>query len=81
MNVRLSLQAIKQLTAAPIPVRKAFIKQTDFLVEDLKHPSLHAKKYGESKDLWQARVNKKWRFYFVIKGDTYEILNIIIHPK
>ena len=25
------------------------------------HPSLRAKKYDESQDLWQARVTKDWR--------------------
>ncbi|MBZ5538275.1 MAG: hypothetical protein LAO31_20165 [Acidobacteriia bacterium] len=31
--------------------------------------------------IWQARVNRDWRFYFVITGETYLILNIIPHPK
>jgi hypothetical protein len=44
------------------------------------HPSLHAK-YNESRDLRQARVNRDWRFYFVIAGDTYVITDIIPHPK
>jgi len=28
-----------------------------------------------------VHVNRDWRFYFVITGDTYLILNIIPHPK
>jgi plasmid maintenance system killer protein len=44
------------------------------LVQDLHHPSLHAKKYDESNDRWQARVNKNWRFYF-------RILKVIPQPK
>ena len=46
-----------------------------------RHPALHAKKYDESRDLWQARVNRDWRFYFVIASDTYVITDIIPHPK
>jgi hypothetical protein len=42
---------------------------------------LHAKKYDEANDIWQARVNRSWRFYFVIRGDEYVILSIIPHPK
>jgi hypothetical protein len=30
---------------------------------------------------WQARVNKNWRFYFNIVGDTYIIRDIVPHPK
>jgi len=38
---------------------------------------LRAKKYDEAKDRWQARVNKDWRFYFKIEGDTYFIVDLI----
>jgi hypothetical protein len=47
----------------------------------LHHPSLRAKKYSEGEDKWQARVNKSWRFYFKIVGDTYLIEDITPHPK
>ena len=48
---------------------------------NLQHPSLRAKKYDESKDLWQARVNQDWRVYFTIIDDTYRIEDVIAHPK
>ena len=51
------------------------------VAHNLQHPSLRAKKYDESEDLWQARVNDDWRFYFTIAGDTYTITNITAHPK
>lgn len=57
MNVHLSLRAIEQLAAAPLPVQKTFIKQINFLVRNLHHPGLHAKKYDEAQDIWQARIN------------------------
>ena len=66
---------------APRNVQRAFEKQLRFLVNNLLHPSLHAKKYDESNDLWQARVTKDWRFYFTIADDTYRIEKIIPHPK
>ncbi len=48
---------------------------------NLNHPSLRAKKYDETGDLWQARINRDWRFYFTIAGDTRIILDVIPHPK
>jgi hypothetical protein len=69
------------LEDAPEVVRKAFFKQVSLLVQNLHHPSLRAKKYDESTDRWQARVNKNWRFYFEIIDDTYRILKLISHPK
>lgn len=67
--------------AAPPAVQRAFDKQVRLLAENLHHPSLHAKKYDESRDLWQARVNRDWRFYFTIIDDTYRIEDLIPHPK
>ena len=74
-------RALDALRDAPPDVRMAFLKQVRFLAQDLRHPSLHAKKYDESKDRWQARINKHWRFYFNIVGDTYVVRDIVPHPK
>jgi len=81
MKVLLSVHAIESLTHAPPGTRRAFEKQLRFLLTNLQHPSLHAKKYDESKDLWQARVSRNWRFYFTIVNDTYRIEDVIAHPK
>lgn len=81
MQLRYSAHFLRQYAAAPDAVRIRFDKQTRFLVQNLGHPSLHAKKYDESRDRWQARVNKNWRFYFNIVGDIYIIRDIIPHPK
>jgi mRNA-degrading endonuclease RelE of RelBE toxin-antitoxin system len=54
-------------------------KALKLLLENLHHPSLRAKKYNEKRDIWQARVNRKYRFYFLIKKDTYVLLNIRPH--
>jgi len=51
------------------------------LLENIRHPSLHAKKYDESQDLWQARVTGAWRFYFKIEDDVYRLEEIKAHPK
>jgi plasmid maintenance system killer protein len=74
-------RVVTALKSAPISIRKAFYKQVRLLAENLRHPSLHAKKYDEVQNLWQARVNKDWRFYFVIEGDICIVLDVIPHPK
>jgi len=81
MRVEISARALTSLRDAPTAVRKAFHKQLAFLEDNLKHPSLHAKKYDEAADLWQARVNRSWRFYFLIREDAYFIVDVIPHPK
>lgn len=81
MKVVLSDQVVESLKVAPREVQRAFAKQLRFLVNNLLHPSLHAKKYDESRDLWQARVTRDWRFYFTIKDNAYRIEKVIPHPK
>ena len=63
------------------PFQKRCDKQLALLVQNLRHPSLRAKKYDEARDIWQARVNSGWRFYFVIRGELYYLLDLIPHPK
>ena len=66
---------------APKDIQLAFDKQSLLLLQDLRHPSLHAKKYSEAEDKWQARVTGAWRFYFRIINDAYVVTDIIRHPK
>jgi hypothetical protein len=81
MKVEYGDAVTEALENAPDAVRKAFFKQVKLLQQNLLHPSLHAKKYDESRDRWQARVNRNWRFYFTIANGTYRIEKIIPHPK
>lgn len=71
----------KRFNDAPPEIQRAFDKQAQFLLADLHHPSLHAKKYDESRDIWQGRVTRDWRFYFSIEGDAYVMHTIQPHPK
>ena len=62
---------------APAQIQKAFNKQVRLLAENLSHPSLRAKKYNESINLWQARVNRDWRFYFMVENNKYLIASSV----
>ena len=81
MRIQLTERFLRSFRDVPTSVRKAFGKQSLLLVQNLNHPSLRAKKFDEGKDVWQARVNRSWRFYFSIVGDTYIIRDITEHPK
>jgi mRNA-degrading endonuclease RelE of RelBE toxin-antitoxin system len=81
MRLDYTKTALQALQHVPARIRKAFYKQAGFLLQNLHHPSLHAKKYSESEDKWQARVTKDWRFYFKIIDNTYVIEDITPHPK
>jgi len=81
MRPHFSERFVQSYTTAPPAIQRAFDRKLELLLQDLRHPSLRAKKYDEARDLWQARVNQGWRFYFRIKGDTYQLIDITSHPK
>ena len=81
MKWRHSNRSEQDYKDAPLRIQKAFDKQARLLAANLLHPSLHARKFDESGDTWQARVNKDWRFYFQIEDDTYIVVRIVPHPK
>jgi hypothetical protein len=81
VNYVITANAAAQYAALPAALKAKFNKQLGFLLSDLRHPSLRAKKYDEAAHRWQARIDRSWRFFFRIEGDTYYILAIIPHPK
>ena len=81
MRLRYHPRVASQLADAPPAIRRAFDRKVELLAQNLQHPSLRAKKYDEANDIWQARVDYTYRFYFRIEGDTYQILSVSPHPK
>lgn len=81
MKIEIARKARRQYEALPRQLRSRVDKQLSYLLANLTHPSLRAKKYDEKGDIWQGRINRDYRFYFTIEGDTYVILTIIPHPK
>lgn len=81
MELIRSVRFERSYAKAPQQVQRAFDKQSLLLLHNLHHPSLRARKYDEGRNLWQARVNKSWRFCFLVQDDAYYIVDIIPHPK
>ena len=79
MRVEHTARIQRSLKRFPPEVQGIFYKQVALLSQDIRHPSLHAKKYDETHDIWQARVNNNVRFYFLIEDDTFLLLNIEKH--
>jgi mRNA-degrading endonuclease RelE of RelBE toxin-antitoxin system len=82
VKVRLSRRAARDFEALPRPLQRQSNKQFDLLAQNRRHPSLQAKKYPEAGEgVWQGRVNRDYRFYFVIEEDVYVVLRVVPHPK
>lgn len=71
----------RQYGALPDQLKAKLDKQIRILAENFRHPSLRAKKYDEARGLWQARVDRRYRFYFMVHGDKCTLLSVIPHPK
>ena len=81
MEIRFSRRAWRDFADLSPEQKGQVRKQLALLLNDLRHPSLQAKKYSGKEDIWQGRVNRDYRLYFQIVGDAYYIVTIIPHPK
>jgi mRNA-degrading endonuclease RelE of RelBE toxin-antitoxin system len=81
MNVRYTDRFERQYRALSEQLKAKVDKQIHFLMENVRHPSLRAKKYDEAREIWQARIDRRYRFYFQVQSDTYILLSVIPHPK
>jgi len=81
MYVQLTDKAIKDFDKLPKQIQKKVRKQFGYLNENFSHPSLNAKLYNRNDNLWQARIDKSYRFYFYIVDPNYVVVALIQHPK
>ena len=51
------------------------MKNLNYLKEDLRYPSIHAKK-KQGEDMWEGRVDRFYRFTFTITEDTITLRTI-----
>ncbi len=62
MKAYLTSRFTRELEEFSVSLQNKFYKQLRYLINDLRHPSLHAKKYDEAEEVWQARVDQNVRF-------------------
>lgn len=79
MKVIVSKQAEKDFQSLPTSIKKKVIKQLRFLAQDLRYPSLRAKKLSGGQDRWEARIDYQYRFTFQIEEEMIIIRKIGPH--
>jgi mRNA interferase RelE/StbE len=77
----LTRRAARALDNLPPRLQDTIRKQLELLANNIRHPTLRAKKYEGEENLWQGRVSRNYRFFFTIEDDTYRIITIVPHPK
>lgn len=81
MRILYAKRFLESYADAPQPIQRAVDRRLALLLQNLRHPSLRAKKYDEARDIWQARATGGWRFYFRIENDVYHLIDLMPHPK
>jgi mRNA-degrading endonuclease RelE of RelBE toxin-antitoxin system len=79
MNASFTPHFQRSYQKLPKEIQAAFDKQLVLLLQNLRHPSLRAKKYDEGRDVWQVRVTGNYRCYFEIQDNQYTFHEIRAH--
>lgn len=62
-------------------LRRKVDKQIRFLLKDLRHPSIRAKKMQGLEDRWEGRVDRSYRLTFIIRNDIITLLTVGPHDE
>ena len=81
MQIKTTKTFDEEYHSLPERIKKQANKQISFLLEDLHHPSLRAKKLKGKEDIWEARVTRDYRLTFQIIGNTYLLRRIGKHEE
>ena len=63
----------------PEQVQVLVEKAIRLLAENPRHPSLHIKKMKGTKDIWEGRVTRSYRFTFNWEGDVITFRRVGTH--
>ncbi len=81
MEIRHTLRSKKSIKRLRKAIQLKFEKQAQLLISNPNYPSLHAKKYDKERGIWQARIDRSYRFYFLVRKGFYILLDITKHKK
>ncbi len=70
MKIKAYHQFKRQYDNLPVQIKKKVDSKIRFLSLDFQHPSLHTKKIRGCRDIWEARVDLKYRMTFEIIEET-----------
>lgn len=80
-RVEYSKKFLKSYIRLPQNIRNKTDKQLQFLLQDLRYPSLQTKKVQGLEDVWEGRVDRHYRFLFMVKEDIILLITIGPHDE
>lgn len=79
MRVILSDPVKRRIPKLPVNIQRKLEKQLAFLIEDVRHPSLHARKMTGDANKYEARIDYHYRFTYDVFDDMITILAVGPH--
>lgn len=79
MKIAKTKNFTKRYKKLPLHIQKKTDKQLLLLSQNLRHPSIQAKKIEGFSDVWEGRVDRFYRFAFTIEADTIILIRIGPH--
>ncbi len=64
MEIRYAVSFGRDYKELPREIRILLAKKFSLLLNNMRHPSLRAKKMEGQEDIWEARITKGYRFTF-----------------
>lgn len=80
LNIKFTKQSQDTYKKLQTNIRKKLEKQVLLLSTNFRHPSLRAKKMG-AMNRFEARIDRKYRFTFILEKETVTILTIGPHDE
>lgn len=69
----------RQYVKLPLDIRKKTDRILGYLMQDLRHPGIKARKMTHVGDIWEARVGDHHRITFQIVEDTIVLRRVGTH--
>jgi len=63
----------------PGEIQRRAEKQLRFMAQNPNYPFLRTKKMADSRNIWEGRITKNYRFTFQIESDTFILRRIGTH--
>lgn len=79
MTIRFSKPFVQQYHKLPQSLRKKIDRQLGFLAQDIRHPSLYARRMVGYEKIWEARVDYHYRLTFEIVSNEIVVRKVGTH--
>lgn len=79
MKLEFTKQFVRDYQKMPLSLQKQTDTKLEFLITDMRHPSLRVHKLRGHDGLWEGSVTMNYRFTFQIIGESYFMRRVGTH--